>query len=49
MEKMYKETKILRKIRVNNSIKTYTKIMKPKKGKGSYDRSKNKNIQQYMG
>lgn len=36
-----KENNETRKIRINNSIKTVTKIMKPKKGKGSYTR-KNK-------
>lgn len=37
----YKESKEFRKKRVNNSIKTYTKVIKPKKGRKSYDRKKN--------
>lgn len=36
----YKESKEYRKKRVNNSIKMFTKIIKPKKGKNSYDRKK---------
>ena len=33
-----KETKETRKNRINNSIKITTKVIKPKKGKGSYTR-----------
>lgn len=36
-----KETSETRKKGLNNSIKTITKIIKPKKGKGSYKRSNN--------
>lgn len=39
MEK-YKETKEYRKKRVNNSIKMFTRIIRPKKGRKSYDRKK---------
>lgn len=35
----YKETEEERKRRLDTARKTYTKVMKPKKGKGSYDRS----------
>jgi len=38
---MYKESKELRKKRIEKTRKTYTKVMKPKKGKGSYERKKN--------
>jgi len=37
-----KESKGTRKERVKNSIKTFTKIITPKKGKGSYKREDNK-------
>lgn len=36
-----KESKEFRKKRVNSTIRTYTKIIMPKKGKKSYDRKKN--------
>ncbi len=36
-----KENKETRKNRINSSIKLNTKIIKPKKGKGSYKRVKN--------
>ncbi len=34
-----KELKGARKKRINNSIKTFTRVMTPKKGKGSYKRN----------
>jgi stalled ribosome alternative rescue factor ArfA len=37
---MYKESKELRKKRIEKTRKTCTKIIKPKKGKGSYERIK---------
>jgi hypothetical protein len=40
----YKETLEERKKRLENTRKTYTKVIKQKKGKGSYDRSSNKSI-----
>ena len=33
-----KESKRTRKERIKNSIKTFTKVITPKKGKGSYKR-----------
>jgi stalled ribosome alternative rescue factor ArfA len=41
----YKETKEGRKKRLENTRKTYTRVIKPKKGKGSYDRSNDKSFQ----
>jgi stalled ribosome alternative rescue factor ArfA len=35
---LYKETTKIREERISASRKTYTKIIKPKKGKGSYSR-----------
>lgn len=40
IKSIYKESEKTRKERINNSIKTYTKVIKPKKGKSSYDRRK---------
>ena len=45
----YKETKAVRKSRINNSVNTSTKILKPKKGAGSYDRNKNKSDRKFLG
>ena len=36
-----KESKGTRKARVKNSIKTFTKVITPRKGKGSYKRNDN--------